>query len=207
MGRTLARALLQEPSPAAAHVQGVTARARGLAPVLGADAGLLEAAAWLHDIGRAPGLAITGLHALDGARYLRGAQHAPAMLCRLVAYHSCAIIEAGERGLADVLNLKFEPAPQTLSSVLTYCDMTTSPDGEPVPAETRDPSPVRPRAPEPVNPARHADDPPRSPAGPRQSRPKRSSFADRKRAWTYAILTLAGTGSNWLPEWLPEPVR
>ena len=40
-------------------------------------------------------------------------------------------------------------------------------------ASGRDPSPLRPRAPgEPVNPARHADDPPRSRAGPRQSRPK-----------------------------------
>ena len=44
------------------------------------------------------------------------------MLCRLVAHHSCAILKAGERGLADVLGLEFEPAPQMLSSVLTYCD-------------------------------------------------------------------------------------
>jgi putative nucleotidyltransferase with HDIG domain len=68
-----------------AHVQGVAARAHSLAPVLGADADLLEAAAWLHDIGYAPGLADTGLHALDGARYLRDTQHADAMLCRLVS--------------------------------------------------------------------------------------------------------------------------
>ena len=134
----LARALLHEPLPRRwAHVQGVAARARSLAPVLGADADLLEAGAWLHDIGYAPGLAGTGLHALDGARYLRDAQHADAMLCKLVAHHSCAIIEAGERGLADVLSREFEPAPQVLSSVLTYCDMTTSPDGELVPAEQR----------------------------------------------------------------------
>jgi putative nucleotidyltransferase with HDIG domain len=134
----LARALLHEPLPRRwAHVQGVAARARSLAPVLGADADLLEAAAWLHDIGYAPGLATTGLHALDGARYLRDAQHADALLCRLVAHHSCAKIEAGERGLADVLGIEFEPAPQVLSTVLTYCDMTTSPDGELVPAEQR----------------------------------------------------------------------
>ncbi len=30
------------------------------------------------------------------------------MLCRLVAHHSCAIIEAGERGLADALRYEFE---------------------------------------------------------------------------------------------------
>ncbi len=70
--------------------------------MLGADADLLEAAAWLHDIGYAPDLAVTGLHALDGARYLRDAQNADAMRCRLVAHHSNTIVEAEERGLADV---------------------------------------------------------------------------------------------------------
>ena len=134
----LARVLLREPLPRRwAHVQGVAARARSLAPVLGADADLLEAAAWLHDIGYAPCLAATGFHPLDGARYLRDAQHAGIMLCRLVAHHTCAIIEAGERGLAGILSLEFEPAPQELSSVLTYCDITTSPDGEHVSARRR----------------------------------------------------------------------
>ena len=138
MGRTSARALLQEALPRRwAHVQGVAARARGLAAVLGAGADLLETAAWLHDIGYAPDLTVTGLHALDGARYLRDAQHADTMLCRLVAHHSYAIVEAEERGLADVLSLEFEPAPLVLSSVLTCCDMTTSPDGELVPVEGR----------------------------------------------------------------------
>src|SRR5580692_771257 len=136
--RQHARALLQEPLPRRwAHVQGVASRARSLAPVLGADADLLEAAAWVHDIGYAPGLAATGLHQLDGARYLRDAQHAGAMLCRLVAHHSCAIIEAGERGLADVLSSEFDPAPDALASVLTCCDMTTSPDGQPVQVDRR----------------------------------------------------------------------
>ena len=59
------------------------------------------------------------------------------MLFGLVAHHSCAIIEAEERGLADILGREFEPAPYALSSALTCCDMTTSPDGEPVPAEQR----------------------------------------------------------------------
>ena len=134
----LAQALLQESLPRRwAHVQGVAARACSLATVLGADADLLEAAAWLHDIGYAPGLATTGLHALDGARYLRDTQHADTMLCRLVAHHTCAIIEAEERGLAGILGLEFESVPEELSSVLTYCDITTSPDGELVPAERR----------------------------------------------------------------------
>jgi hypothetical protein len=59
------------------------------------------------------------------------------MLCRLIAHHSCAIIEASERGLAEVLALEFEPAPQELSDALTYCDMTTSSDGELVPVQQR----------------------------------------------------------------------
>jgi hypothetical protein len=53
---------------------------------------------------------VTGLHALDDARYLRDAQHPDATLGRLVAHHSCAIVEADERGLADALFLKLEPA-------------------------------------------------------------------------------------------------
>jgi hypothetical protein len=57
-----------------AHVQGVAARARNLAAVLGADVDLLEAAVWLHDIRYASGLAVTGLYALDGVRYLRDAR-------------------------------------------------------------------------------------------------------------------------------------
>jgi hypothetical protein len=137
-GEQLARALLHEPLPRRwAHVQGVATRARGLVPILGTDADLLEAAAWLHDIGYAPSLASTGLHQLDGARCLRDAQHADAMLCRLVAHHSCAIIEVGERGLADVLSSEFDPAPDVLASVLTCCDMTTSPDGQPVRVDRR----------------------------------------------------------------------
>jgi hypothetical protein len=66
-----------------------------------------------------PDLAVTGLHALDGARYLRDAQHAGVMLCRLVAYHSCAICEAEERGLTEVLGLEFKPAPQALPALST----------------------------------------------------------------------------------------
>jgi HD domain len=134
----LAQALIQDSLPRRwAHVQGVATRACSLAPVLGADADLLVAAAWLHDIGYSPDLVVTGLHSLDGARYLRDTQHADAMLCRLVAHHSCAAIEAGERGLAEVLVLEFEPAPDTLADALTFCDMTTSPDGELISADRR----------------------------------------------------------------------
>ncbi|MGH3226038.1 MAG: HD domain-containing protein [Streptosporangiaceae bacterium] len=129
----LSRSLLAGALPRRwAHVQGVAARACALKPSLGPDAGLLEAAAWLHDIGYLPELAATGLHGLDGARYLRDVQHAGPLLCRLVAHHSCAVIEAEERGLADVLTREFVPPPRPLADALTFCDMTTSPDGEQV---------------------------------------------------------------------------
>ena len=134
----IARSLLEEPLPRRwAHVQGVAGTARTLGPVLGRNADLLVAAAILHDIGYAPSLAATGFHPLDGARYLRDAEHADAMLCRLVAHHSCAIIEAEERGLASELAREFKPAPRDLADALIYCDMTTGPGGQRMPIGQR----------------------------------------------------------------------
>jgi hypothetical protein len=129
----LARKLLEIPLPRRwAHVQGVAERARFLAPILGGDAELLEAAAWLHDIGYSPELADTGFHPLDGARYLRDVHGADPVLCRLVANHSCAVIEAEERGVDRELSAQFPVPDPELGDALTYCDMTTSPNGFPV---------------------------------------------------------------------------
>jgi HD domain len=134
----LARSLLADSLPRRwSHVQGVATRARTLNQSLGPDAVLLEAAAWLHDIGYLSELAETGLHGLDGARYLRDVQHAEPLLCCLVAHHSCAVIEAEERRLAHVLTREFPPPPLPLADALTFCDMTTSPDGENVPVHNR----------------------------------------------------------------------
>lgn len=136
--RDLAESLLADPLPRRwAHTQGVAARAESLAPILGDDADLLQAAAWLHDIGYAPALATTGFHPLDGARYLRDVEHADPRLCRLVAHHSCACIEADERGLVAVLNTEFAPDTDELTSALVYCDMTTDPDGNTVTFDAR----------------------------------------------------------------------
>jgi len=134
----IARKLLEIPLPRRwEHTQGVAARARSLAPILGDDADLLEAAAWLHDIGYSPEIAVTDFHPLDGARYLRDIQHADETLCRFVANHSCAIIEAKERGLADELAREFPPGDQVLNDALIYCDMTTTPDGKPISVHDR----------------------------------------------------------------------
>ncbi|MFB4308941.1 HD domain-containing protein [Actinomadura sp. GTD37] len=120
-----------------AHTQGVASQARTLAPILGDQADFLEAAAWLHDIGYAPDLIATGFHPLDGARYLRDTHHANQHLYRLVAHHTCALIEAHERGLADELTSEFTATPPPLSDALIFCDMTTGPDGVHLPVEQR----------------------------------------------------------------------
>jgi predicted hydrolase (HD superfamily) len=129
--RDLARRLLEEPLPRRwAHTQGVAARASSLAPILGADADLIVAAAWLHDIGYAPDLVDTGFHPLDGARYLRDVEHADSRLCRLVVHHTYARLEAAERGLGDALASEFDMEDEWLAAALTYSDTTTSPDGD-----------------------------------------------------------------------------
>jgi hypothetical protein len=135
---TTAHKLLAVPLPRRwAHSQGVAATAQTLAPVLGDNADMLTAAAWLHDIGYAPSFHDTGFHPLDGARYLRDVEHAAPMLCRLVAHHSCAMIEAAERGIAADLVREFEPASPDLADALIYCDMTTGPDGQDMPVVRR----------------------------------------------------------------------
>jgi HD domain len=134
----IARILLAESLPRRwAHVQGVAAVARDLAPILGDHAEVLTAAALLHDIGYAPSVEATGFHPLDGARYLRDVQHADDLLCRLVAHHSCALIEAEQWGLAADLSREFTPPPRDLSDALIYCDMTTGPDGQRMTVEQR----------------------------------------------------------------------
>jgi HD superfamily phosphodiesterase len=85
-----------------AHVQGVVRQANEIAAILPAEEReRLVAAAYLHDLGYAPALVETELHALDGARHLRGLAHE--RLAGLVASHSGAQGEAELRGLADEL--------------------------------------------------------------------------------------------------------
>lgn len=128
--RDLAEHHLAGPLPRRwAHTQGVAKQAGSLAAILGDHADTVTAAAYLHDVGYAPDLVVTGFHPLDGARYLRDIHQADDALCRLVAHHSCAVNEATERGLFDALNAEFTPERRELMDALTYCDMTTGPDG------------------------------------------------------------------------------
>jgi hypothetical protein len=111
-----------------AHVQGVSNRARVVAPLFSvADCELLISTALLHDIGYAPDLIGTGFHPLDGARYVRSVG-GPARLVNLVANHSCAMLEAELRGLSDEL-AEFEDERTVLRDALWWADMTTTPDG------------------------------------------------------------------------------
>jgi len=126
----IARKLLQDQLPVRwAHTQRVAAQARSLCPILGEDADLLEAASWLHDIGYCADLAVTGFHPLDGARYLRDVEAADNLLCCLVEHHTCAIVEARERGLAAELAIEFGRPRPDLDEALIYCDMTSGPNG------------------------------------------------------------------------------
>jgi predicted hydrolase (HD superfamily) len=132
----LAEGLLADPLPRRwRHVQSVARRARWVAKTLGLPDDLV-AAAWLHDIGYTPDLVRTGFHPLDGARYLRRVG-VDGQVVSLVAYHSCARIEADVRGLGAELAAEFSPADAPLTDALLYCDMTTGPDGKYVRAADR----------------------------------------------------------------------
>jgi predicted hydrolase (HD superfamily) len=125
----LAEVKLAEPLPRRwRHVRSVARRARWVAKQLALSEDLV-AAAWLHDIGYAPDLVETGFHPLDGARYLRRSG-LDGQVVSLVAYHSCAQIEADVRGLGGELASEFSPADSSLTDALLYCDMTTGPDGD-----------------------------------------------------------------------------
>lgn len=118
-----------------AHTEGVVLRARALASTVPVeDRRLLVAAAYLHDIGYAEDVGDTGFHPLDGSRWLR-ARGQERLAC-LVAYHSGARFEAVVRGLASALE-EFIEERSALADTLTYCDLTTDPEGREVTPSAR----------------------------------------------------------------------
>jgi hypothetical protein len=135
--RELARQYLAEALPRRwTHVCAVAAKAEVVAVDLGLPSNVLVSAAWLHDIGYAPGIAVTGFHPLDGGRFLR-ANDVDERIVGLVAHHSCAVVEADERGLGLDLRAEFVHEPGLLSDALWFCDMTTGPDGQDLAADER----------------------------------------------------------------------
>jgi hypothetical protein len=130
-----AATLLPELGDRWLHVQAVAASAREAASTVAPnDRALLVAAAWVHDIGYARPLTLTGFHPVDGARYVRRQGHED--LARLVAHHSGASFEAEERGLAAEL-AEFEPVEGPLMDALIFADMTTGPAGQHLAFEER----------------------------------------------------------------------
>ena len=134
--RELARHLLASPLPQRwIHVQAVADEAHRLSWILPpAERSFVVAAAWLHDIGYAPAVSDTGLHALDGARYLR-ALGVPDRLCGLVAHHSSAATESQLAGRNQ--HTEFGGEVSAASDLLWFCDMTIGHDGRGTTLEQR----------------------------------------------------------------------
>jgi len=112
------------------HTQAVATRAKLVSPVCGADAELLVAAAWVHDIGYSPLLAETGFHPVDGALFLERLG-ADSRITSLVAHHSAACGEAGLRGLTGFYDL-WTDVPGAVRDALWWADMTTGFTGKTV---------------------------------------------------------------------------
>ncbi len=92
------------------------------------------AAAWLHDIGYAPSVRQTGFHPLDGAKFARSTGFGE-LVASLVAFHTGAHAEAAERGLSNLS--AFGEPPSDVLDALTFCDLTTGPDGTSISPQDR----------------------------------------------------------------------
>lgn len=125
----LAEPLLADLHDRWRHVQAVGRKAERLGEaVASGERQMLAAAGWLHDVGYAPPLVDTGLHAVDGARFLQRIGLHP-RLCALVAHHSGARFEAAERGLDEQL-VEFELEESPVMDALVVADFTTGPQGQ-----------------------------------------------------------------------------
>lgn len=127
----IARTYLEDALPQRwRHVKAVAHKTKELASKLFKEeqAQIVLAAAWLHDIGYAPEIKKTGFHPLDGALWLR-TQGFDERIISLVAHHSCATLEAEERGFGKALE-EFHEDDFLFADVLLFADMTTGPNGE-----------------------------------------------------------------------------
>lgn len=126
--RTDAERLLKPLGERWLHVQAVARNAAEVANRLDLDRSTVVQAAWLHDIGYAPELVRTGMHAIDGAVYLESAGVRSDVVA-LVAHHTGAVYEASERGLLTALERLPSP-PRGELAALTFCDLISSPTGK-----------------------------------------------------------------------------
>lgn len=127
--RACASRLLAGYEDRLAHARVAVRRAEEIASVVEPlDRGLLLSAAWLHDVGYAESLQVTGFHPVDGAVGL-AALGWPDRLCALVAHHSEARITAGAMGLGARLE-QFPREEGAVTDALVYADMASGPRGE-----------------------------------------------------------------------------
>jgi hypothetical protein len=125
--QALAEARLRSLGRRWMHTVAVAEQAERAAVVLAVDErAVVVAAAFVHDLGYAEGIAQTGFHHLDGARYLRSVGEE--RLAGLVAYHSAGRWEADGRGLSSEL-AEFDDERSLTADVLAYADLLTGPDG------------------------------------------------------------------------------
>lgn len=126
----LADRLLRDVGTRLAHSASVARQVDRVRHLLdGRWEAVISDAAWLHDVGYNPQIARTGFHPLDGARWLRD-QGWTDETCRLVAWHTAALVEGALRGLDQELAAEFEPPPELATNALTWADLTSSPRGE-----------------------------------------------------------------------------
>ena len=120
--------LLVPMGPRWLHSSAVARKAKSLAAELGIrDGDVLVAAAYLHDIGYAPVLAVHGFHPLDGGIHVRALGEE--RLAALVAHHGGAAEEALLRDLSEALD-QFRREDSDVAHILDYCDLTVGPNGE-----------------------------------------------------------------------------
>jgi hypothetical protein len=125
---TLARRLLSDDSDRLAHCRYAAELAALAVDALGLqDAESIVAAAWLHDIGHASGLARTGFHPLDGALHLasEGWPHATVLL---VAHHSHAAVLAPYFGVESQMAV-LDHVPGEADDILAFADVRSGPTG------------------------------------------------------------------------------
>lgn len=120
-----------------AHSLAVGAKAARQVELVGVELRAdLMTATTLHDVGYA--WPDTGLHALDGARFLKR-EGFSTVICRLVLCHTASHVEAEERGIDLGLFDAFEVDADLGQAhrVMWWADLTTGPQGQSVTVETR----------------------------------------------------------------------
>lgn len=157
--RSLAASLLRDQPQRFRHVEGAArAAAHVTARVPDLPRGPVIAAAWLHDIGYATELRVTGFHPVDGALFLAEGGWDDAVV-RLVAHHSHARVLAPYFDAEATLS-RFPLVSGLPSDVVAFADLVSGVNGSGVTvadriAELRSRPQIVPRVPDDVRESRY----------------------------------------------------